>query len=91
MSSSFFSIPPKWLTLAQLKRLAAAIYREIEQRKNLMFATPKDGDARETAKRYRDPDNQFNVWNGRGRRPKWLKEQLGKGRTLEEMEISEEK
>lgn len=89
MSRRLFEIDPKWWTPAELRRVWAAIYRELGRRTNLLFAR-SEGDGVEP-KRYRDPDNQFNTWNGRGRHPKWLKEQLAKGRTLEEMEIQEGK
>lgn len=37
---------------------------------------------------YRNPDNQWEVWNGRGRKPRWVKEWLAKGKKLEELEVS---
>ena len=36
---------------------------------------------------YRDPDNPFNTWTGRGKRPDWLKEKLDAGKELVEMRI----
>lgn len=33
---------------------------------------------------YRNPDNQFETWSGKGRKPTWLVSQLATGRTLEE-------
>jgi len=39
--------------------------------------------------RYRDPDNPFNTWSGKGRRPEWFREQLEKGIAPEEMEIKD--
>ncbi|QPT38934.1 DNA binding protein, nucleoid-associated [Oligella ureolytica] len=37
---------------------------------------------------YRNPDNQWETWTGRGRKPKWVKEWLEAGRSLEELEVS---
>lgn len=39
-------------------------------------------------RQYRNPDNQWESWNGRGRKPKWVKEWLESGRSLEELEVS---
>ena len=39
-------------------------------------------------KRYRNPDNQFETWSGKGRQPKWVKAQLAAGRTLSDLEIT---
>ncbi|AGF75063.1 KorB protein [Bartonella australis AUST/NH1] len=37
---------------------------------------------------YRNPDNQWELWNGRGRKPKWVKEWLKNGCSLEELEVT---
>ncbi|MCC8616331.1 MULTISPECIES: H-NS family nucleoid-associated regulatory protein [Xanthomonas] len=37
--------------------------------------------------RYRDPNNPFNTWVGRGKRPDWLRDYLQSGRDLSEFEI----
>jgi DNA-binding protein H-NS len=37
--------------------------------------------------RYRDPDNPSNTWAGRGRKPKWLEEKLGKGKNIEDFAV----
>jgi DNA-binding protein H-NS len=34
--------------------------------------------------KYRNPDNPDQTWSGRGQQPKWVKEALAKGKTLEE-------
>ncbi|EIJ6113756.1 H-NS histone family protein [Salmonella enterica] len=39
-------------------------------------------------RQYRNPDNQWESWNGRGRKPKWVKEWLESGKSLEELEVS---
>lgn len=35
---------------------------------------------------YRDPDNQLNVWGGRGRPPAWVKQKLAAGYTLNDLQ-----
>lgn len=37
--------------------------------------------------RYRNPDNPWKLWNGRGRRPKWINQWLASGRLLEELKV----
>ncbi|EJF84446.1 H-NS family nucleoid-associated regulatory protein [Candidatus Bartonella washoeensis] len=37
---------------------------------------------------YRNPNNQWELWNGRGRKPKWIKEWLENGYALEELEVT---
>lgn len=39
-------------------------------------------------KRYRNPDNQFETWSGKGRQPKWIKAHLAAGRALSDLEIT---
>lgn len=39
-------------------------------------------------RQYRNPDNQFETWSGKGRQPKWLKAQLAAGRSLSDLEIT---
>jgi len=88
MSRRLFEVDPKWWTPAELRRVWADLYRELARRTNILFA--KSEGAAVEPKRYRDPDNQFNTWNGRGRRPKWLKSQLESGKKLEDMEVPQQ-
>lgn len=37
--------------------------------------------------RYANPDDSSQTWTGRGRRPRWVNEQMEAGRSLEEMAI----
>src|SRR5918999_2705108 len=37
--------------------------------------------------KYINPDNPDQTWSGRGQKPKWLKEALAKGKTLEQLLI----
>ena len=38
--------------------------------------------------KYRNPQNELQVWSGRGLRPKWLREALATGGSLKSLEIS---
>jgi DNA-binding protein H-NS len=45
---------------------------------------PKPNNAGQTSKpKYSNPDNPEQTWSGRGHQPKWLKEALAAGKTLE--------
>lgn len=38
-------------------------------------------------KQYRSPDDQWKVWNGKGRKPKWIVEWMAKHGSLEDLEV----
>lgn len=46
------------------------------------------GAAKVDAPKYRDPENQFNVWSGRGRKPSWIRKFLAAGGDLEDVKVS---
>ena len=52
-------------------------------------STPKVAPTDKAERIFRSPDNQFHTWNGRGRRPQWVKDQLAKGLTLEQLAVKE--
>jgi DNA-binding protein H-NS len=37
--------------------------------------------------KYKNPDNEFETWTGRGRKPTWLVVALGRGKKLEDFEV----
>lgn len=41
--------------------------------------------------KYSDPENRWNTWSGRGVCPKWLKNYLDKGYTLEDFKNKKDK
>lgn len=49
-----------------------------------------DGDdrRREVTAKYQNPDNPAEKWAGRGRKPKWVEEQLAAGKSLDDLLIS---
>lgn len=60
------------------------------------LTTPRGGKGRRAAApagrpaseaRYANPDEPSMTWSGRGRRPRWVSEQIGAGKSLEDMAI----
>ena len=43
---------------------------------------------RPTTVRFRHPDDPSKVWSGRGRKPVWVKEWEGSGRSLEKLRVA---
>ncbi|SIO46278.1 DNA-binding protein H-NS [Bradyrhizobium erythrophlei] len=37
--------------------------------------------------KFRNPDDESETWSGRGKQPRWLKHQLGSGRSIEDFKI----
>lgn len=65
----------------QILALASSVGMTVEQIMNIK--APKE--KRLVAVRYRHPENSSKQWTGRGRQPKWVKEYLGSGKTLESL------
>jgi DNA-binding protein H-NS len=40
--------------------------------------------------RYRDPENPFNTWSGKGRPPQWFRDRVDSGIAPEDMEIDDD-
>ena len=38
-------------------------------------------------RQYRNPDDQWQTWNGKGRKPKWVKDWLDQGGSLDDLEV----
>ena len=47
----------------------------------------RSGSKPSSGARYANPDDATQTWSGRGRRPTWVNEHLGAGRSLEDMAI----
>lgn len=47
----------------------------------------KAGARKPAAVKFRDPANSSNTWTGRGKRPLWLQDALGKGAKLEDFAV----
>ena len=75
--------------IGQIKELAASIGYTVE----LIEISPEkpSGNSRKGSKvpvKYRNPDNSSHEWTGRGMQPKWLRELIGQGRSLEEFSVA---
>ena len=73
---------------AQIKELAASIGYTVE----LTEISPENtaGSSRRGTKlavKYRNPDNHRHQWTGRGMQPKWLRELIEQGRSLDEFRV----
>ncbi|WP_198115746.1 H-NS histone family protein [Massilia rhizosphaerae] len=59
--------------------------------KDLISATGRGGKAGantgSVAVRYRNPDNASQQWTGRGRQPKWVKEWVEGGKSLDQLRV----
>ena len=71
----------------EIQRLAAehGLNVDIKQRATRGRRPRKSNGPR--AAKFRNPDDPQQTWSGIGPKPKWLKDSLAKGRTMEELEI----
>lgn len=89
------------LTFEELKEERAAIDAELQKRqskeksdarKKIVELAQSHGikldELAEQTKMYVNPENPWEKWAGRGRKPKWLVAALKEGKTLEELEVS---
>ena len=75
--------------VAQIKELAASVGYTVE----LTEISPEKaaGSSRKGSKvavKYRNPENPKHQWTGRGMQPKWLRELIEQGRSLEEFSVA---
>jgi len=79
----------KAAALAALKSKAKELGFSLDE---LTGGTPSKAKAKPAKKAprpatHRDPKNPKNTWSGRGARPKWLKEALDSGKSLDDFKI----
>jgi DNA-binding protein H-NS len=55
--------------------------------KDLIAANTRGSKSGSVAVRYRHPDNQAQQWTGRGRQPKWVKEWVEGGKSLDKLRV----
>lgn len=55
--------------------------------KDLMAAAPR-AKSGTVAVRFRHPDNASQQWTGRGRQPKWVKEWVDGGKSIDKLRVS---
>jgi DNA-binding protein H-NS len=70
--------------IAQIKDLAASINVSVEITDIVKGPGRKGGTV---PIKYRNPDNPSDKWTGRGMKPRWLRELIDLGRSLEEFEV----
>lgn len=70
--------------LAQIRELAASINVSVEITENVKASGRKGGTV---PVKYRNPDDPSEKWTGRGMKPRWLRELMDQGRSLEEFEV----
>lgn len=55
--------------------------------KDLIGSGMRGGKTGSVAVRYRHPDNSAQQWTGRGRQPKWVKEWVEGGKSLDKLRV----
>jgi DNA-binding protein H-NS len=68
-------------TVAQIKSLAATLGMSVED----ILRYGKKAKTSKGEAKYRNPENPAQTWTGKGRQPAWVKTQMNRGKTLEEL------
>ncbi len=55
--------------------------------KDLIATTGRGGKTGSVAVRFRNPDNASQQWTGRGRQPKWVKEWVEGGKSIDKLRV----
>ena len=55
--------------------------------KDLLATTGRGGKTGTVAVRFRNPDNASQQWTGRGRQPKWVKEWVEGGKSIDKLRV----
>lgn len=71
--------------IAKIKELAASIGVSVEISES--GKPPRSRTGGKVAIKYRNPENPDHQWTGRGMKPKWLRELLEQGRSLDEFAL----
>lgn len=71
--------------LAQMRELAASLGLTLEEVLRQERGRDRAKVPASSTVKFRHPDNPALTWSGRGKRPQWITEWLGAGRTLEEL------
>lgn len=71
----------------QVIAIAASVDLTIEQLLDYGVQKRKTGLRKPVAPRYRNPENPTETWTGRGKKPRWLVAQLGKGADINDFTI----
>lgn len=78
---------------SELRELARQIAGELEQRSSQARSLGRRAAALVEGKgpRYRNPENSAETWSGKGAMPGWVRQALDRGRSLEELEIADDR
>ncbi len=71
--------------IAKIREIASAIGVTVEIAEPAKVSSPRKGG--KVAVKYQNPANPANKWTGRGMKPKWLRELIEQGRSLEEFAV----
>lgn len=66
----------------QIRKIANDLGKSVEEVMTAGTQTKTKGEPK-----YRNPDDPSQTWTGRGKRPNWVHEALGRGKELEDLEI----
>jgi len=79
----------KTAALAALKSKAKELGFSLDELTSGTSPKPKAKPAKKAPRKptHRDPANANNTWSGRGARPKWLKDALDSGKSLDDFKI----
>jgi DNA-binding protein H-NS len=82
------------MSVGDLRNLQEQIKQEMKTRetqevqlKELMAATGRGSKGATVAVRYRHPQDSSQQWTGRGRQPKWVKEWVDGGKSIDDLRI----
>jgi DNA-binding protein H-NS len=70
-------------TAAKIKELANSLGMSVDE----VLQYGKKNKAPKGQAKYRNPSNPLQTWTGKGRKPTWIRELLGQGKDLGELEI----
>jgi len=71
--------------IAKIREIASSIGVNVEISSEASKASPRKGG--KVAVKYQNPANPANKWTGRGMKPKWLRELVEQGHSLEEFSV----
>jgi DNA-binding protein H-NS len=69
--------------MRELERRLVLLNGRIENKPNARRSYPK------VQPKYRNPERPFETWSGRGKQPRWVVSQLGAGKKVDELLISQ--
>lgn len=73
--------------VAKAREQIMAIAQSVGMPLRDLLAAKAGGKTGTVAVRYRHPDNASQQWTGRGRQPKWVKEWVDSGKSLDKLRV----